>query len=336
MKAFRDQDANGNGDASDEIPFEPSQSDWCSKIMNVANPWGIAGTDSSDESAYKMVKDGKVVGTVNTDEFRSFLEYAHKLVDEGLMDKEAFSQTSEQYHSKINEGVVGCYYTWSPYADMSEAEAEKWVEVPLFDDGEGHYMKTGSQDKFAASRTGFCITSQCEAPDRLLQWWDYLSSSTEMKYTNRFGKQGEAWDIKEDGSVVELTPDILSEDFTIENYKYTYGMVGLGSYITKEENAEVLKENSFTSWYRIDCVKQLHDYCVPVENQLPIRFVDPEKTSERTFIETELFSYISNFIATSVMDGIDDAAWEAHLQQLDAVQYNEWLNWYQGYLDKEF
>ena len=115
MKAFRDQDANGNGDASDEIPFEPSQSDWCSKIMNVANPWGIAGTDSSDESAYKMVKDGKVVGTVNTDEFRSFLEYAHKLVDEGLMDKEAFSQTSEQYHSKINEGVVGCYYTWSPY-----------------------------------------------------------------------------------------------------------------------------------------------------------------------------------------------------------------------------
>lgn len=31
MKAFRDQDANGNGDASDEIPFEPSQSDWCSK-----------------------------------------------------------------------------------------------------------------------------------------------------------------------------------------------------------------------------------------------------------------------------------------------------------------
>ena len=31
---------------------------------------------------------------------------------------------------------------------MSEAEAEKWVEVPLFDDGEGHYMKTGSQDQY--------------------------------------------------------------------------------------------------------------------------------------------------------------------------------------------
>ena len=156
---------------------------------------------------------------------------------------------------------------------MSESEAQKWVEVPVFDDGEGHYMKTGSQDKFSASRTGFCITSECEAPDRLLQWWDYLSSSTEMKYTNRFGPQGEAWDINEDGTVVELIPDSLTDDFTIENYKYTYGMTGLGTYITKEENAEVLEENSFTSWYRIDCVKQLHEYCVPVENQLPIRFV---------------------------------------------------------------
>ena len=153
---------------------------------------------------------------------------------------------------------------------------------------------------------------------------------------NRFGPQGEAWDINEDGTVVELIPDSLTDDFTIENYKYTYGMTGLGTYITKEENAEVLEENSFTSWYRIDCVKQLHEYCVPVENQLPIRFVDPEKTSERTFMETELFSYISNFIATSVLDGIDDAKWEEHLSQLDAVQYNEWLNWYQEYLDKEF
>ena len=35
MKAFHDQDANGNGDANDEIPFEPSQSDWCSKIIEV-------------------------------------------------------------------------------------------------------------------------------------------------------------------------------------------------------------------------------------------------------------------------------------------------------------
>ena len=336
LKAFKEQDANGNG-VADEIPFEPSQSDWCSKIMNVANPWGIAGTDSSDESAYKMVTDGKVVGTVDTEEFRSFMEYAHMLVSEGLMDQEMFSQTSEQYHSKINEGVVGCYYTWSPYADMSESEAEKWVPVPVLEaeDGPG-YVKTGSQAKFNANRCGFCITSACTDIPRLLEWWDYMGSSTELKYTSRFGPQGEAWDIDEDGNVFEKLPEDLTDDYTIENYKYTQGMVDMGSFITESESATVLKENSFTSWYRIDCVEQMHDYCLPVERQLPLRFVAPEKTSERTFMETELFTYIGNFIATSVLNGVDDASWNNHLEQLKTYQYYEWLQWYQDYLDKAF
>ena len=335
--AFRDNDMNGNGDTTDEIPFLPSQSDWCSKIMNVANPWGIAGTDSSDSSAYLMVKDGQVTGTVNTEEFRDFLEYCNKLVQEGLMDKEIFSQTSEQYHAKINEGVVGCYYTWSPYADMSETEAENWVVVGAMSAPAGSgYTKTGSQDKFAGNRTGFAITTACEAPERLLEWWDYLSSSTEIKYTCRLGAQGGAWDIDEEGNVYEKTPDDLTDDFNIENYKYTYGMVDVCPLILKDETTRASEEESYTSWYREQCVDVVHDYCLPVENQLPIRFVDTEKMNERTFIETELFSAIQTFIADSVINGIDDTSWNAYLEQLDALQYNEWLQWYQDFVDGAF
>ena len=336
MKAFKEQDPNGNGKA-DEIPFEPSQSDWCSKIMNVANAWGIAGTDSSDSSAYMMIEDGKVVGTVDNEVFFDFLQFCNKMISEGLMDQEMFSQTSEQYHSKINEGLVGCYYTWSPYADMSVSEAENWVEVPVLQASVGNgYMKTGSQNKFAASRTGFCITSACKNVPRLLEWWDSMAASVELKYISRFGAQGEAWDILEDGTIIEKIPDMLTDDYTIENYKYTEGMVDMGSFIPKDQQATVLKENSFTSWYRIDCVEKLHDYCVPVEQQLPLRYVEPEKISERTFMETELFTYISNFIANSVINGIDEEAWNNHLEQLKAYQYYEWLQWYQDYLDKAF
>lgn len=335
--AFRDGDMNGNGDTTDEIPFEPSQSDWCSKIMNVANPWGIASEDSSDEKAYRMVKDGKVTGTVNTEEFRAFLEYCHTLVAEGLMDKEMFSQTSEQYHAKINEGVVGCYYTWSPYADMGEEEASRWVVVPAMRAPEGPgYVKSGSQDKLSANRTGFAITSACADPGRLLEWWDYLSSSTEIKYTCRLGAQGGAWDIDESGQVYDKLPEDLTDDFNIENYKYTYGMVDMSPLILKGEASRISKEDSFTSWYREECVRQLHDSCLPVERQIPIRFVDSEKINERTFMETELFSAIKTFIATSVTEGVDDASWEAFLGQLDALRYEKWLQWYQDFLDGKF
>ena len=196
-------------------------------------------------------------------------------------------------------------------------------------------MKTGSQDKFAANRSGFCITSACTNVPRLLQWWDYLSSSTDIKYTCRFGLKGEAWD-EQEGTIIEKIPSNLTDDYTIENYKYTQGMVDMGPFITKYENAKVQKDISFTSWYRIDCVEQLHNYCVPVDQQLPLRYVDPDKVSERTFIETELFAYIGTFIANSVLNGVNDTTWNTHLEQLKAVQYYDWLQWYQDYLDSKF
>lgn len=337
LRAFRDGDMNGNGDAADEIPFEPSQSDWCSQIMNAANPWGIAGTEASDASAYKMVRDGKVVGTINTPEFRSFLEFSHQMIEEGLLDMESFSQTSEQYYAKLKGGLVGCYYSWTPNSDMSDDAAADYVPVGPIQapDGPG-YVKTGAQDQLAANLTGFAITSQCADIPRLLEWWDYMSSTTELKYISRFGVQGGAWDIDDNGEIYEKIPDGLTDDFTIEDYKYTYAMADYGPLILKSENANVLEDVAWTSWYRIQSVDVVHDYCIPVENQIPTRFVDPEKTAERTFIETELFSYIKNFTATSILEGFDDAAWDAHLEQLEALQYITWLQWYQDLLDKKF
>lgn len=63
------------------------------------------------------------------------------------------------------------------------------------------------------------------------------------------------------------------------------------------------------------------------------KFVEPEKLDERDFIETELDTYLSNFISTSIIEGVTDASWAAHLEQLKTVQYYEWLEWYQNYID---
>ena len=57
---------------------------------------------------------------------------------------------------------------------------------------------------------------------------------------------------------------------------------------------------------------------------------------ERTFMELELIAYIENFVATSAMEGVTDDSWNAHLEQLKALQYYEWLDWWQGYCDGEY
>ena len=150
----------------------------------------------------------------------------------------------------------------------------------------------------------------------------------------RFGPQGGYWDINDEGTVYLKTPENLTDTFTIENYKYTYGMVDACTFIRADEACEVDEEVAFTTWYRIDSVDQVWDQLAT--EYTPARFVDGEKTDERTFMETELTPYVDNFIATSIVDGIDDAKWEAHLSQLEALQYYDWIQWYQDYTDGKF
>ena len=330
--AFRDNDMNGNGDASDEIPLKTSEANWCAGVMNMANPWGIGGYSSSAESHYFMVKDGKAIPTMDTDAYRGFLEYMHRLVQEGLYDVESFTETNDQFFAKLKSGVVGVAVCWSPYAMMSDELAEQYVVLPFLNaEPDYNYVKSGRRDSFQGNKTGFAITSACENPEKLLEWWDYLSSSTENKYIVKYGERGGYWDIDESGTVFQKTPEGLTDDLTVENYKYTYGMVGNSPLVLKDESIYIGKEEAFSTWYRDSMVDEVWDYLQT--EYIPLRMVDTAELDERTFIENDLFEYLKNFTASSIMGGVDDAAWESHLSQLETLQYYDWIQWYQDYID---
>lgn len=331
--AFRDNDMNGNGDKTDEIPFLPSNSNWCAHVINMANAWGIAGSSSSDASHYFMVKNGKAVPTLDTPEYRAFLEYMHKLVAEGLMGKEAFTEgQNAEFFAMLKSGVVGASICWSPYAMMSNELAEQYVAVPYLNapDGPG-FVKTGRRNKFIGNKTGFAITSACKNPERLLEWWDYLSSSTEIKYIAKYGEKGGFWDFDANGGVYMKTPEGLRDDFTIENYKYTYGLVGLSPLIRKDEDISISKEQAFNVWFRVNEVQQVWDYMQT--EYVPQRIVATEDLDVRTFIEVDLLKNLANFTSESILNGIDDAKWNAFLDNLKTWQYYEWIQWYQDYID---
>lgn len=333
--AFRDNDMDGDGDTTNEIPLKTSEANWCAHVLNMANAWGIAGYNSSDESHYFMVKDGIAVPTMDTEEYRAFLEYMHKLVADGLYDVESFTETNDQFFAKLKSGEVGAAICYSPYAMMADELAEQYVVVPYLNaSDEMTFVKTGKKNNFLGTKTGFAITTACENPERLLEWWDYLSSSTELKYMAKFGERGGYWDIDENGTVYQKTPEGLSDDFTIENYKYTNGLVGLSPLILKDEAIEISKEQAFSTWYRSSMTDEVWDYMQ--DEYPPERMVDTARLDERTFMETDLFAYLENFTASSIMNGVDDAAWEAHLSQLQVLQYYDWIQWYQDYIDGKF
>ena len=80
LTAFRDNDCDGDGDASNEIPLDWCQAHYAAKYYELAHSYGLP----IDTGKMYDIVDGEVLPAVNTDVFRNFLEEFHQLVADGL------------------------------------------------------------------------------------------------------------------------------------------------------------------------------------------------------------------------------------------------------------
>ncbi|HJA94092.1 MAG TPA: extracellular solute-binding protein [Candidatus Eisenbergiella merdipullorum] len=321
LKAFKENDMNGNGDTTDEIPLSFNQKFWCSKIMNLADSFGIGGLDASDDSHYYKVEDGSVLPTADTEEFRAFLEYGNKLASEGLLDVEGFSATSEQYLSNLKAGLVGCYWSWTPMSDMGMDNPYIYDYVVLkpvkgLDDVEP--VKTGVKNSAKYGTGQFLIDASSENVEAALHWWNYLSSTTEMKWTVRGGAEGELWKM-ENGKPT----DIAYSGSAV----YTAGMADLCPLILADEslvlNLDDMTNSTTNRVYNVDEVWDMLS-----EETLPTKFISAEESEEGAFIKNEIVPFIDSFVATSIVEGVTDDTWAQYLKDLETYGYYEWIDWF--------
>ena len=334
LRAFKEKDPNGNGQA-DEIPYCFSEDMWCAYATNTMGWWGIGDGAGSDTTSSKSTRDGKVTGSVNTDEYRQYLEYTHSLYAEGLMDQEGFSQNTEVFSTKIKSGQVGTYFCWTALEYLTSEQAEDWVVMPPIQAIEGvDPIANGEVDRSTIQKNKWVITTSCEHPEAAMRLWDYQARDVESKMTVAMGEKGELWDEYEDGSgYYFVVPEDTTPEFTFEHMKYTYGVVNDPPLLTKEETPKNDGEISPSAALRDSMVDQVDEYFLPKEDQLPQIYVSTEAIDQRTFIETDLFAYIKEFRAQAIMNGFTDDEWNNYVSQLDAYGYQDWLQWYQDMMD---
>ena len=334
LRAFKEKDPNGNGQA-DEIPYCFSEDMWCAYATNTMGWWGIGDGAGSDTTSSKSTRDGKVTGSVNTDEYRQYLEYTHSLYAEGLMDQEGFSQNTEVFSTKIKSGQVGTYFCWTALEYLTSEQAEDWVVMPPIQAIEGvDPIANGEVDRSTIQKNKWVITTSCEHPEAAMRLWDYQARDVESKMTVAMGEKGKLWDEYEDGSgYYFVVPEDTTPEFTFEHMKYTYGVVNDPPLLTKEETPKNDGEISPSAALRDSMVDQVDEYFLPKEDQLPQIYVSTEAIDQRTFIETDLFAYIKEFRAQAIMNGFTDDEWNNYVSQLDAYGYQEWLQWYQDMMD---
>ncbi|OWA36608.1 ABC transporter substrate-binding protein [Saccharibacillus sp. O16] len=116
LVAFKEKDANGNGDPNDEIPmdFAPSGTGGFGAFMPtmLLGSEGITMTDNSGQGYF--VEDGQVKNFFTDERYRDLVAFLHKCYAAGLISKEVFTQDYTKYQSvaRGNGDTAAVGFTW--------------------------------------------------------------------------------------------------------------------------------------------------------------------------------------------------------------------------------
>ena len=362
--AFRDQDANGNGDPNDEIPFDFCDSFNKTQLINCAASWGLPMYNGGNVF-YDFDDAGNVVGAVNTDAYRSFLEFFCELGQEKLINLEGFSQSYDQFTANCNADRVGFFWGWGPCNYITDSELFLQFEAMVPPTVEGYPVKlyTANLDFANAFRNDFVITRACENWEKALEVWNYASEpTTALEICN--GERFLFWDyVDADGNF--LGEDATEEDIKACGYRYlvkvydtstpealaaynqlltdwgydwlvgktftgsnTIGLVDGAPLMLEAEDYET---DDLTAWGVqryvgiTNVLEPANVFCPYYMNK---NIVPAESQEEFDFMTDGLYEVIRGFCATSVMNGVTDESWNSYLNDLTTYNYDFYVDFY--------
>ncbi len=134
-RGIRDNDMNGNGDTTDEIPLALEKGGNGERaLQSLLNAFGIK---ASSNSQFAVLDDGTYTLVYEHPRFKEFLEAAQMLFKEGLLDPEFATRTQAELFTVMDSNLVGTTMTWAERAKLSTysnreggAADALWVCVP--------------------------------------------------------------------------------------------------------------------------------------------------------------------------------------------------------------
>lgn len=169
LRAFRDQDADGDGNPNNEIPYtvEDSGAQHNGRPDIIAGLFGLYRNFGYDNV---NLADGKVGFLKTNDVWKQVLEYMNVMYKEGLLDNEVFTQTSDMSIGKISSGNIGVFGLSSD--DLFTTVSENYVALAPVKSESGLEPVIGLESNSMGSNT--FITSADESPWISFRLLDYF------------------------------------------------------------------------------------------------------------------------------------------------------------------
>lgn len=276
--------------------------------------------------------DGKVDFYPVSDNYYAYLQYLNKLYSNGLIDPNGFIQEEVDMIAKGTNAQIGVFPNYS-YDDITVGDYanEYTYLLPLKDSsGERHYLPSSWSGSVIVNQ--FSITKNCPYPEAMLRLYDYINSSFENRLLFGWGPKDMAWVDNGDGTISKKADPVLEGYNSYAEVRHTLSMGIKGVFLwTEEDNAKF----AVTSDREIKYMERQDPYMeCAVKEFIPEGQDYPENTQEINVLLTELRTYMDNFMAESVMNGIDDTKWQKHLEDCKKFNYEKYTELNQEYYDR--
>jgi putative aldouronate transport system substrate-binding protein len=213
LKAFKEKDANKNGDPNDEIPFGGMY--FARTTVASTAPLGnYLSPDVPILTAFGYVDpridviNSKVVFVPTEPNYKEYLAYMNKLYSEGLIDREFFSQTDDQFMAKGGKGMYGALSYYSNWGIMpDESLWAQYVSIPPLTSGVNSTQRWPAWD--LQKRGSFAITKNTKTPEALIRLLDWMftfegSEIVQMGVENGKWPEGEGgWELTKNAAGAE-------------------------------------------------------------------------------------------------------------------------------------
>ena len=319
LRAFKEQDANGNGDPNDEIPFTG-----IGLGMDFLSPFGM--TDVYGQR-YLVNDDGTVRYAYTSEEYKEGIKWAHKLYQDGLIDNELFTQNDQIRDAKCddpNVSRVGFCYAWSYDAIFRNWKDEYKVIAPIAGPDGQRYQQGDLNGLYSLKSNQLSITTVCKHPEVVLRWADQFYTG-EASIQNFWGGLGEVTTANADGTYTLNNPPAGT---SADAWYWDRSLRDFGpKYCSIEFDKKIILDPTEGDGLKVAMDAETAQYVRPCFPELKYT---ADEYNELSFLQADIDTYVDTTRAHWVADGGIDEEWDAYVEQLKTMGLEDMNKIYEG------
>ena len=349
LVAFKEQDANGNGDPDDEIPllFTSDSGGYTALEKTLLDAYGIFTTDPN----YVLQADesGKVELANINDTYKEYLKFMHRLYAEGLMEQEAFTITGDEITTKQQGDVYGSFGCGSAPFVMANKDISydaNWAALSGLS-SDLHTKREASIASPVQNNILVAVNGNTEYPEALARFIDYFYTDEGMLSATK-GYEGVTFDMVQDDLLGKEVPQMRVPDGYTSGEEFRYKGAVLNEALNLvernidrqamfESDREVLENPEFVEQYGwaarvIDAFKA--DGVTGVE-AYPVVSYTSDEVEERGAVYKDITTYLKQARAQFITGELDlDKDWDTYVNTLNQMNLGRLLEIEQAAYDR--